>query len=246
MAFATTPVLCFPMFETFLCLLLQPNCLSPLPSPTGFPPSSSLHSKHHPKPDSPLRNIGSHGESEKGISSSSPDSTLSPFSFPHLRTDKWLFLQMLPLRGCDEIQHLCHFQFSFDDLALHGTACASPMLSSLLQPRHFFSSDHSMSYDLFSTHPSTTSFLITLRYLSVDGSLVFLRHKAWAPARLLLSTPHTRSSLPISFNRLSLLVSDASSFTPCGQTTLMSTATCPSTNKVPLWRLDYQDPQSHT
>ena len=48
--------------------------------------------------------------------------------------------------------------------------------SSVLQSRHSFSSDQPVSYNLFCTHPpSTTSFLITCRCLSVHASLVSLR-----------------------------------------------------------------------
>ena len=77
----------------------------------------------------------------------------------HSWTVKWLLLQLLPPRGCDVIPH-CHFQSSFDVLALCShfpkpswiwflsslhdgqwySLCFS-VPSSLLQPRHFFSSD---------------------------------------------------------------------------------------------------------
>ena len=48
--------------------------------------------------------------------------------------------------------------------------------SSLLQPLHFFSSDQPRPYNGFCTHPpSTTSFLVTCRCLSIHASQVFLR-----------------------------------------------------------------------
>ena len=60
---------------------------------------------------------------------------------------------------------LCHF---------HSFCFSVP--SSLLQPRHFFSSDQPVSYDL------CTSFLVTLRCLSVHA-WVFLRTISWIGSR---------------------------------------------------------------
>ena len=54
------------------------------------------------------------------------------------------------------------------------------MPPSLLHPRHFCSFDHPISYNLFFTHPpSTSSFLATFRCLSVHASTVLLRSLAW-------------------------------------------------------------------
>ena len=62
-----------------------------------------------------------------------------------------------------------------------------------------------MSYSLFCTHhPCTASFLVTLRCLSVHASIVFLLSIAWIDSNL----------LPTSSNRLSWLVSKASSLRP--------------------------------
>ena len=94
---------------------------------------------------------------------------------------------------------LCHFQLSFDVFALcshfsnpsgiwfltslHDGQWYSLWLSvpsSLLQPPRLLSSDHRKSFIVFCTHPpSTTSFLPTLRCLSVHDSCVFLRSISW-------------------------------------------------------------------
>ena len=99
------------------------------------------------------------------------------FSDSEFLTDKWLCLHLPSLSGCDVI--LCHFQSSFVVLALLCSHFPSPsetwfltslhdgqwynvgfsVPSSLLQPRHFFTSDHPTSYTLVGKHPpSTTSF----------------------------------------------------------------------------------------
>ena len=103
---------------------------------------------------------------------------------------------------------LCHFQSFFDVLALcsdvlnfsgiwlrisfqHGhwyNLCFSVPFS-LLQPRHFFSSDQPMSYNLLCTQPpSTTSFRITV---CVHSSVTFLHSTAWIGSR---QTPSFNSS----------------------------------------------------
>ena len=88
--------------------------------------------------------------------------------------------------------------------------------SSFLQPRHFFSSDHPMSHSPFCTH-APTKCLITLRCLSVPS-----QHSLnWFQPN---SIPHTRVWLSTCFKSIF--------FTSCGQATLISTATCPSKNKV--------------
>ena len=115
-----------------------------------------------------------------------------------------------------------------------GTACASLCLLSLLQPLHFFSSDQPVSYNLVCTHPpSTTSFLVACRCLSVHTSLVFLRSTGW------VGSSHTPSFNPSHscfaahlFQRTILGRFTSIFFTSCGQTTLMSNATCPSNIKV--------------
>ena len=117
------------------------------------------------------------------------------------------------LRGHDVIP-LCHFLTFFEVLALcshlpksSGIWFLTPFqhgASPCPHPRHLFSSDRSMSYNLFCTQPlSTSSFLVTFRCLSVHASWVFLR------STLLLSAPHTGDLLPISSNRPSWLVSEA-------------------------------------
>ena len=104
--------------------------------------------------------------------------------------------------------------------------------SSLLHPRHVFSSDQPMSYNLLSIQsPSTTSFLVTFRCLPVQASLVCLRSSALVGSSHTLSLNSSHALLPMCSSRPSWLVSGAS-FASCGQTTLMSTATCPSNRKV--------------
>ena len=88
---------------------------------------------------------------------------------------------------------------------IQSTICASPCLLLYYIPRHFFSSDQPMSYNLFCTQStSTTSFLVTLS-LGLD------------PVTLLLSSPHTRALLPISSNRTSWLAPEASYSRPSGR-----------------------------
>ena len=121
------------------------------------------------------------------------------FSDSHLWTVKWpfppvtstqrvrpdSFLPLPTFLRC--LGLLFPFPQPFRDLVLFlpsvtdsGTTCASPCSSSLSQPLHFFSSDQPMSHNLFYTHPpSTTTFLVTCRCLSVHASLVFLRGTAW-------------------------------------------------------------------
>ena len=105
----------------------------------------------------------------------------------------------------------------------NGTACFL-VPSSLSQPRHVFSSDHSMSYSTVCTHPPSTT-----RSLSTLHRFFFLAKPGLAPARLFPSTPRTRAVLPISSSRLSWLASEAYIFfTSCGQTN----ATCTTDSKV--------------
>ena len=47
----------FPVFETVLCLLFQPNCLSFVPSSIGSPPSFLPYSEQSPKPHSLLQSF---------------------------------------------------------------------------------------------------------------------------------------------------------------------------------------------
>ena len=90
--------------------------------------------------------------------------------------------------------------------------------SSLLQPRHFFSSDQLMSHNLFGTHPpSTTSFLHCGACLPTIRWSFFAAWLGLVPAALFLSTPHTRAWLPISSTGSSWLVSEASSSHPAGR-----------------------------
>ena len=139
-------------------------------------------------------------------------------------------LQVPSLQRCDMIPlcHLGRFRSLFPfpqsfwlQISLHYgqwyNLCFS-MPSSLLQPLHFFASDQPLSYNLFCTHPpSTTSFVVTCRCLSAHTSLVVLRSIAWTGFnRTLPSTRHSCALLPISSNRPSLLVSEASFSRPAG------------------------------
>ena len=160
----------------------------------------------------------------------------------NLRTDNWLFFQLLPLRRDASVPVPAVLRLSVPIspspsgiwflIFLHDgqwyTLCFS-VPSSVSQPRHFSSSDHPLSYNLLCTHPpSTTSFLITLRCLSVHPSSVFPQHSlAWLQPHS-LSTPHTREWL----HKPSWLVFTSIFFTSCVQTTLISTATHPSNSKV--------------
>ena len=93
--------------------------------------------------------------------------------------------------------------------------------SSLLHPLHFFSSHQPMSYNLFCTQPpSTTSFLVTLRCLSVHASFVILRSIAmdWLQPHSFLQLLTLVLCCPFhSMDRPGLLQKH---FSSCAQTTL--------------------------
>ena len=79
-----------------------------------------------------------------------------------------------PLRSCAQRRRnkMTHLSKTFKASSIHLIS----LTFSLPQPRHLFQSDQPMSYFLFCTHPpSTTSFRMTLRCVSVRKSLVFLR-----------------------------------------------------------------------
>ena len=172
-------------------------------------------------------------------------SQLLCFSDSHLRTVRWLFSHWPSVTRYEEIPP-CHFR-SFFDVFAHCFPSPTPLgfgfwlpsntgndtiCASLLHPRHVFWSDQPMSYNLFSIQsPSKASSshfgacLSNLRWSAFEGQLRL------ALATLFPSTLHTHALLPMSSSRPSWSVSETS-FSSCGQTTLMSTATCPSNSKV--------------
>ena len=105
-----------------------------------------------------------------------------------------------------------------------GRTMAQPALlrafSLVAVPTRPFVRPANIARSLPHTHPpSTTSFLITLRFLSFHTSLVPAARTGLVPATPLPSTPHTRVSLPIASIRPPWLASVAFSSTSCVQTT---------------------------
>ena len=125
------------------------------------------------------------------------------------------------------------FLTSLRDGLWHSLRCSVP--SPLSQSRHVLSSDQPILHVLFCTHPpSTTSFLITLRFLSFHTSLVPSRSKDWiSPSSHTPSFNSSHSCFAAHFLDKTKLTCFSSIFsTSCGQTTLIPTATCASNSKV--------------
>ena len=103
--------------------------------------------------------------------------------------------------------------FARQDGQWYNPCCSSPCL----HLRRIL--DQTIAYSLFCTHPpSTTSFLVTCRSLSVQASLVFLRSRAC------IGSSHTPSFISSCLcfvsmfsNRPSWLVSKAPSVRPAGR-----------------------------
>ena len=117
-------------------------------------------------------------------------------------------------------------------LCLHDGQRYSPVFLSappLIQPRHFFfvsptnvvrSFLHpSFFYDQLLHHMLV---LVCPRFVGIPS-----QHFAWIGSGRTPSTPHTRVWLPL-YQQTILTFFKSIFFTSCGQTTLVSTATCPS------------------
>ena len=156
-------------------------------------------------------------------------------------TDKWLFLQVrcdvtpffpspVLLRSLSSVfpcpQPLSDLLSDVFDGQWYSLCSSVP--SALLQPGHLYvlptgivqpGMRKSSLHDNFPHH-------IAVLCLSTTCWSSFAAWPGLVPTTFLLPFPHTRVRLHISSQRPSCLVSEASSFTSCGQTTLMSTATC--------------------
>ena len=122
----------------------------------------------------------------------------------------------------DDVQKISVFYTSLHDVQCYSLRFSVP--SSLLQP---------VSYILFRTLPSTTSFLNTSRCFSVTLHWLFLRSMAWTGSS---QTPPFNSShacLAAHFFQQTIMACFRSIFlTSSGQTTFVSTTTCSSKIKA--------------
>ena len=137
----------------------------------------------------------------------------------HPWTDRWLFLQLPRSVGATwflfAMSNLLSTSRSFASgiwflTSLHSGQWYSlgfSVPSSLLQPLHFSSCDHHLSYNIFCTHPPcTTSFLVTFRCSSVRASLVFLRSVAWIGSSQPPSCNSSHSCIAIHFFQKTIIV----------------------------------------
>ena len=122
-----------------------------------------------------------------------------------------------------------------------GTICASP----LLHPCHFFSSDQLISHNLFSAPNLIPRQAFASHYgahLSILHYL-FLRNITWIGSIQTLSFSFSHSCLAAHFFQYAILAClRCILFTSCGQTSFMSSATCPS--KIKVFQCGHMMPKS--